>query len=184
MAHDACVRDAPSNTWAALRRAVERGTVGLPDSLPMPRVLWTRACAQEVRAIDSEFQQAQQNDACRVEQLIAHMSAPDHPYHRFGWGNKRSLVDLPKAAGTDMRAALVGFHGRFYSSNIMSLVIVGKESLDTLQRWISDSFGETPNRQIDRPRVTSSAAPIEPSRLPMRLTARPLEQSRQLGLGW
>ena len=30
-------------------------------------------------------------------------------YHRFGWGDQRSLVERPAEAGTDVREALVRF---------------------------------------------------------------------------
>ena len=51
--------------------------------------------AREARQIDSEFEQAAQNDACREDQLLVHLTNPSHPYHRFGWGNKKSLVGAP-----------------------------------------------------------------------------------------
>lgn len=37
----------------------------------------------------SEFQQAKQSDSTRRAQLLAHLAAPSHPYHRFGWGNRK-----------------------------------------------------------------------------------------------
>ena len=78
-----------------------------------PLLKWSGS-KREVQAVDAEFQQAVQDDGCRVDQLVAHLSEPGHPYSRFGWGNRKSLVELPKAAGTDVRAALVSFHKRFY----------------------------------------------------------------------
>ena len=61
-----------------------------------------------------------------------------------------------------------------------------QEPLSTLELWATSCFGGTPNRAIERPRVPpfSAGPPIEPSRLPTRLTVRPLEQTRFLCLGW
>ena len=53
------------------------------------------ASQREVKAIESEFQQAKQGDAERQAQLLWHLCDEAHPYHRFGWGDKRSLVELP-----------------------------------------------------------------------------------------
>ena len=92
-----------------LRPALERfGTF-----FTCPLLKW-EGSAREVQAIESEFVLAQQNDACRQDQLIAHLSDDDHVYRRFGWGNAKSLVEVPKAAGTDVRAHLAAFHKRWY----------------------------------------------------------------------
>jgi secreted Zn-dependent insulinase-like peptidase len=70
-----------------------------------PLLKWSGS-KREVNAVDAEFAQAAQNDASRVDQLVcAHLSEPSHPYHRFGWGNRKSLVADPKAAAVDVRAS-------------------------------------------------------------------------------
>ncbi|KAF3496011.1 hypothetical protein DY000_02052012 [Brassica cretica] len=51
----------------------------------------TEAMEREVLAVDSEFNQALQNDACRLQQLQCYTSAKGHPFNRFSWGNKKSL---------------------------------------------------------------------------------------------
>lgn len=33
-----------------------------------------------------------------------------HAYRRFAWGNKRSLWDEPRLAGTDVRGAIVDYY--------------------------------------------------------------------------
>ena len=162
-----------------LRPALER----FGSFFSCPLLKW-EGSTREVRAIDSEFNLAQQNDQCRADQLIAHLSDDGHVYRRFGWGNAKSLVELPKADGTDMRAALATFHKQWYSANLMTLVILGREPLDTLQAWAVASFGATPNHKVERPLQQPSAPPLSPSRLPMWLTAPPLEQARWLSLNW
>ena len=68
-----------------------------------PLFKWDGA-SREVRAVDSEFQQAAQNDGARFEQVLWHLTQPGHPYHkRFGFGNAKSLVDTPKRDGVDVR---------------------------------------------------------------------------------
>lgn len=86
-----------------------------------------------MKAIESEFQQAKQGDSARAAQLLWHLCDEQHPYHRFGWGDQRSLVEQPEAAGIDVRAQLVRFHKERYSANLMTAVVLGQEPLDTLQ---------------------------------------------------
>src|SRR5690348_7301508 len=44
---------------------------------------------RELSAIESEFNQATQNDRIRQQQVLCAESAEFHPYHRFGWGNNK-----------------------------------------------------------------------------------------------
>ena len=63
----------------------------------------------------------------------------DHPFHNFGTGNLETLKDGPEAAGIDLRARLLEFHARYYSANVMRLVIIGRESLDEVGQSVSQS---------------------------------------------
>ncbi|KAK4836978.1 hypothetical protein QYF36_001836 [Acer negundo] len=44
------------------------------------------AMEREVLAVDSEFNQALQNDTCRLQQLQCHTSGTGHPFNKFFWG--------------------------------------------------------------------------------------------------
>ncbi|KAJ9521784.1 hypothetical protein QJQ45_015286 [Haematococcus lacustris] len=104
----------------------------------------------EVLAVDSEFAGVQQSDACRASQLMCHTARAGHPYRQFSWGNKRSLWDQPRAAGINVRQAVLDYYhhpqawpaaccllpvaaATHYSAERMSLVLLGGEGLDTLQ---------------------------------------------------
>ena len=41
-------------------------------------------------------------------------------------GNKETLLIKPKAEGCDTREALLAFHDKYYSSNLMGLSVLGK----------------------------------------------------------
>ena len=90
-----------------------------------------------MKAIESEFQQAKQSDGNRVAQVLSHLMESDHPYARFGWGDARSLEVRPRELGLHMEAELRAFHERFYSANLLTMVLLGAESLDTLQAQCS-----------------------------------------------
>ena len=56
-----------------------------------------------------------------------------------------TLRDTPAAAGVDVRAALLGFHKRYYSANQMKLVIMGAAPVSELREWATGMFSGVPN---------------------------------------
>ena len=117
------------------------------------------ASEREVKAIESEFQQAKHRDGDRVSQLRCHLCADGHPHKGFGWGDARSLVDQPAAAGVDVRAQMHKFHESHYSANLMTAVVVGFESLDGCRRSPSTRRADLRPRRCALPwRRTGAAA--------------------------
>lgn len=43
-------------------------------------------------------------------QLRCHTAREGHLFRKFGWGNRKSLVDDPAAAGIDVRAQLLSYY--------------------------------------------------------------------------
>jgi len=56
-----------------------------------------------------------------------------HPISGFSWGNTKSLKTMPEAEGIDVLARLKGFREKYYSANVMQLVLLGHEPLDELE---------------------------------------------------
>ncbi|KAH0916745.1 hypothetical protein HID58_031191 [Brassica napus] len=104
----------------------------------------TEAMEREVLAVDSEFNQALQNDACRLQQLQCHTSAKGHPFNRFSWGNKKSLSGAMEN-GVDLRECIMKLYKEYYHGGLMKLVVIGGESLDTLESWVVELFGDVKN---------------------------------------
>ncbi|KAJ1936699.1 metalloprotease, partial [Linderina macrospora] len=95
---------------------------------------------RELRAVDAEFKGYLQDDNWRVLQLKRSLSSPTHPYHMFDIGNMSTLKGDAERLGVDLRAELIKFHAKYYSSDIMKLVIVGSDSLDKLTDWTVEMF--------------------------------------------
>lgn len=68
------------------------------------------------------------------------VASKEHPWHRFASGNAKTLREDPKAAGIDVRAELLKFHARYYSANLMRLVVLGRAEIDELQQMVVDQF--------------------------------------------
>ncbi|KAK3276499.1 hypothetical protein CYMTET_15429 [Cymbomonas tetramitiformis] len=95
---------------------------------------------REVLAVDSEFQQALQSDHARLFQVQCHTARRCHPFCKFSWGNRASLVDTPAAAGLRVRGMLQDHFARHYRADRMALVVLGAEPLDALEHWTRESF--------------------------------------------
>jgi insulysin len=101
---------------------------------------------REANAVNSEHKKNLQADMWRFYQLEKHLSSPTHPYNKFGTGNLETLWTHPKAEDRDPRAELIQWWEKEYCSQRMKLVVLGKESLDTLEKWIRDRFEKVPNK--------------------------------------
>ena len=83
---------------------------------------------RELEAVNSEYEGNVSKDAWRISQLEKSTSNPDHPYSRFSIGNTESLRTVPKQRGIDIRQVLLDFHRDHYSSNRMSLAVLGNRT--------------------------------------------------------
>ncbi|KAL4440115.1 hypothetical protein ABPG75_003116 [Micractinium tetrahymenae] len=123
------------------------------------------ALGREVQAVDNEFAGVLQSDACRALQLRCHTARDGHLFRKFGWGNKKSLVEDPAAAGIDVRQELLKYYREQYSAERMNLVVLGGEDLDTLQQWVEELFSGVPGGRGPRPQYGSAGPPYEGGRL-------------------
>nr|XP_004296020.2 PREDICTED: insulin-degrading enzyme-like [Fragaria vesca subsp. vesca] len=96
---------------------------------------------REIQAIDSEFNRVLQNDFCRLRQLQCYTSSPGHPFNRFSQGNKKSLDDAMKK-GINLQEQILKLYRNYYHGGLMKLVVIGGESLDLLEKWILELFGD------------------------------------------
>ncbi|XP_026869912.2 insulin-degrading enzyme isoform X4 [Electrophorus electricus] len=114
--------------------------------------LFDESCKdREVNAVDSEHEKNLMNDAWRLFQLEKATGNPHHPFSKFGTGNKLTLETRPSQDGIDIRQELLKFHSTFYSSNLMGLCVLGRESLDELTSMVVKLFGEVENKSVPIP---------------------------------
>ncbi|CAG8740860.1 38984_t:CDS:10 [Gigaspora margarita] len=104
---------------------------------------------REILAVDSEHKKNRRSDSWRLFQLERALSNPKHPYSRFGSGNLHSLRDIPRQKGLDIRNELLKFHERYYSANLMKLVVL--DPLDLMASWVVDKFSAVKNKAIPIP---------------------------------
>ncbi|KAF2362602.1 Peptidase M16 N-terminal [Trinorchestia longiramus] len=114
--------------------------------------LFTESCVErEVNAVHSEHEKNVLNDFWRMDQLEKSTCNPEHPYSKFGTGNKTTLFDEPNERGECVRDALLQFHKEWYSANAMGLTVLGKESLDELEEMVVELFSGVENKNVTVP---------------------------------
>ncbi|CAF4452269.1 unnamed protein product [Rotaria sp. Silwood2] len=137
---------------------------------------------RELEAVNSEYEANLFKDTWRISQLEKSTSDPKHPYSGFSLGNTESLRIIPKQRGIDIRQALLDFQKTEYSSNRMSLAVLGNQSLDELQSFVIKSFKEVQNKKLKKPRYPSD--PYDESKRKTICYHVPVNESRQLKINW
>ncbi|XP_076461437.1 insulin-degrading enzyme-like [Babylonia areolata] len=140
------------------------------------------ATEREVNAVNSENDRNLQSDPWRMFQLEKSQAKPDHDYNKFATGNKESLMTEPSAQGIDVREQLLHFHNRHYSSNIMGLAVLGRESLDELTEMVVPLFCGVEDKQAEVPEWTDP--PYGPEQKQKITKAVPVKDTRDLGVTW
>jgi insulysin len=91
-----------------------------------------------VQAVDSENSKNLTADVRRRLQILKALADPNHYYSTFTTGNEKTL---PVESDVDgVRDALLAFHRYHYRPENLVVVIVGPQTLDTLQDWLVPRF--------------------------------------------
>ncbi|KJZ78997.1 hypothetical protein HIM_01770 [Hirsutella minnesotensis 3608] len=138
---------------------------------------------RELRAVDSENKKNLQNDVWRLHQLEKSLSNPKHPYCHFSTGNFEVLKTLPESRGINVRDKFIEFHDKHYSANRMKLVVLGREPLDVLQKWVVELFSPIVNKKLPPNRWTDQV-PFGEEDLGTQCFAKPVMDTRELNLSF
>ena len=134
---------------------------------------------RERNAVDSEYYARRTDDFRRTWSARKRVFNPLHPVTKFSIGNNQTLADKPQQS---VRNALLEFHKNYYSANIMSLAIVGRDSLDEMEAWVRGLFDGIPNRGI---KSFEANVPIYvDGSLPKLLEVKTLKQRYSIGLNF
>ncbi|XP_062560794.1 insulin-degrading enzyme isoform X2 [Armigeres subalbatus] len=136
------------------------------------------ATEREINAVHSEHEKNLSTDVWRIRQVNKSLCDPKHPYNKFGTGSKKTLLEDPKLNNINIREELMKFHAKWYSANIMSLAVFGKESLDELEGMVVGMFSEIENKNVTSPQWKD--LPFREDQLATRAMIVPVKDSRSL----
>ncbi len=115
-------------------------------------LLKKESMVREREAVDSEFDLATSSDSARIEQLIGMFASDENPAGKFTWGNSRTLKD--RVSENELYKSLQAFHEKYYSANLMTLAILAKLPIDTLENCALECFSQVPDRRVPKPTFT------------------------------
>lgn len=152
---------------------------------------------REMNAVDAENAKNLNDDGRRLYQLKKALAEPGHPFSKFGTGDLSTLKLRPEAAGVDIRAAFVAHYERFYSARIMTLAVLGRQSLDELEALVTGrgaggfgtDFAAVRTTPEDAPPATDAVLagaghPYPAARLRKIAFLEPVREMRSLRLRW
>ncbi len=126
---------------------------------------------RERSVVHSEYQARKKNERRRLWDARKQWLNPSHPASRFSIGSLDTLRDRD---GVSARDRLIEFYDQRYSANIMTLVILGKESLDQLERMARQYFSAIPDKNLAPQKFTQPY--MNPDLAPARLNSVPEEE--------
>jgi Secreted/periplasmic Zn-dependent peptidases, insulinase-like len=105
---------------------------------------------KERNAVNSEWSMGRSQDGRIINYLNGVTGNPAHPASQLAVGNLDTLSDKP---GSVLNEDLVAFFERYYSANIMKLVMVSNKSLAEQTLLATKHFSAIENNNIDKPAV-------------------------------
>lgn len=116
---------------------------------------------RERSVVHSEYQARKKDEQRRLWAARKQWLNPSHPASRFTVG---SLDTLRDREGASVRDQLIEFYEQRYSSNIMTLVILGKQPLGELEQLARRYFSAIPDKNLvpqkfTRPYMNPELAP-------------------------
>ncbi|KAJ9085889.1 metalloprotease [Entomophthora muscae] len=103
--------------------------------------------SSELKAVDYEYQMHKKFTKTSFRHTALAALKTTHKATRFACGNYETLATKPASQGVNIRDLVVSHYLKYYSSNTMDLVIIGKDEHPELSRkWSSLVF---PKSQIE-----------------------------------
>ena len=133
----------------------------------------------EKHAVDSEYHLKIKDEGRRLHAAIQQAYNPASPYSTFLVGSLKSLSDK---ADEKVHDALVQFYRTHYSSNLMGLVVLGREKLPRLRTMIQTLFAEVPDHNATPYTPRPNDYMLSSQQLPAALGVRPLGTLRHVSL--
>lgn len=112
----------------------------------------THDANREIYAVHSENLNYGTYPDRRLGRLLDTFVNTSHPCSKDPIGSLKTLKDAADIFGLNLRDELLRFHEKYFSSNMMTTVILGKENLDDLQAMAVSLLSNVTNRNTRRPK--------------------------------
>ena len=141
---------------------------------------------RERNAVDSEYRLKLKDDGRREWDVFSEQVMPSHPLSKFSVGNLETLADRE---GDPVRADLLAFYEKYYSADLMTLVVLGRQSLGQLEVVVRGLFSSIPNKRAYLNRESTEGVVDEntltlKTPLPFVLSIQPIKDQRSLSVAF
>ncbi len=133
---------------------------------------------RERKAVDSEYKLKLQDDIRRIYQVQKETVNPAHPFSKFSVGSAETLEDRDGPITEE----LVTFYRENYSANLMTLVLLGPQSLDELEAWANTYFAGIEDKSL--PSRVPEAPLVTPEQQGKLIIIEPRKEVRKLTLNF
>tara|TARA_R110000782_G_scaffold19301_18_gene52752 strand:- start:5802 stop:8651 length:2850 start_codon:yes stop_codon:yes gene_type:complete len=134
---------------------------------------------REVNAVNSEYRARIRDDARRELSVFKAQVNQAHPFAKFSVGNLDTLQSTNELA---LREQLLEFYRKNYSANIMTLTVIGRESLDELEAMVLPKFSDVKNRSRHLAPITEPL--FTAGDLPRWVNIQPVQNRRSLSINF
>lgn len=134
---------------------------------------------REKNAVHSEYTSKLKDDHRKASDVFKAIINPQHPFSKFSVGNLATLSSKQQGA---LRQELLTFYQQYYSANLMTLVVTGRESLAELKAMVTPKFNVVANRKVAIPPIVEPL--FIPDSLPMKVAISPEKEQRLLTLNF
>ncbi|NVK43341.1 MAG: insulinase family protein [Oceanospirillaceae bacterium] len=134
---------------------------------------------RERHAVHSEYQSGLRDDGRRIWSVYKRLVNPEHSFSQFNVG---SLETLSNDNAGKLRKALIDFYQRYYSANLMRLVVLGRQPVAELRSMVESRFAAI--RNFDAKPYRNSAPLYREGTLPAQLDIRTLDDVHSLALSF
>ncbi|WP_439134846.1 insulinase family protein [Pseudomaricurvus sp.] len=130
---------------------------------------------RERNAVHSEYKSKIKNGYRRQLDVLRQLTNPRHPMSKFSVGNLDTLSNEPE---DPVREDLLQFYQDHYSASNMTLVVLGRETVDQLEAMVTKRFSQVPEREIKA--SISGQTLFDDNFLPARVSILPVKDERRL----
>ena len=134
---------------------------------------------REKNAVHSEYTSKLKSDARKSLDVFKHIINQEHPFRKFSVGN---LDTLSSTTEGELKTELLDFYQQYYSANLMTLVVIGRESLAELEALVVNKFSTVKNAKTELKAIKQPL--FTPGSLPMVVNVQPEQEQRVLSLNF
>ncbi len=128
-----------------------------------------RYIERERKVVESEFRAKFDSDSRRYYDVIRDLAHPQHVYAKFGTGNLETLHNN----GQTLRQDVIDFYQRYYSSDRMALVVLGREPVETLKKLCVRYFSPIKQKPVE---LEGNPKHIYRYKLPLAISIKPKKE--------